>query len=30
VPYLEALADFCRENDLEAGWYEGALAALAT
>jgi hypothetical protein len=28
VPYLEALAGFCRKNDLEAGWYEQAVALL--
>jgi hypothetical protein len=28
VPYLEALAGFCRKYDLEVGWYEEAVARL--
>ncbi len=28
IPYLERLAAFCRKNDLEAGWYERAIALL--
>jgi hypothetical protein len=32
VPYLTKLKEFCRQNGLnpESGWYERALAALAT
>jgi len=28
-PYLKKLAAFCRRNDLDAGWYERAIAVLA-
>ena len=32
APYLTKLMEFCQQNglDLESGWYERAIAALAT